>query len=443
MKVLVVGRGGREHALVWKIARSPLVDEVICAPGNPGTVELGRNVDVSPDDHAALVRLALDERVELAVIGPERPLCEGLGDKLRAAGVPVFGPGAAGARLEGSKGFAKDLLERHRIPTAPSRSFDRSGLAKSFLEGATAWPQVVKADGLADGKGVYICADAKEGRAAVDAIMEERRHGRAGERILIEEFQEGVEASVFAISDGKTILILEPVQDHKQVGEGDVGPNTGGMGVYSPVPHLTRRLHKQIEQRVLVPSIHALRHEGIEFRGILFCGLMLTDSGPRVLEYNVRFGDPECQALMRRWKSDIVPVLVATANGKLEDIEPPVWDSRACVGVVAASDGYPESPRKGDVIEGVSAAERSDDEVVVFQAGTREAGPDLLTDGGRVLCVTALADDLDGARDLAYTAYDRISWDGKFCRRDIGKREESRPDTGNGAQDDALATPAG
>ncbi len=423
LKVLVVGGGGREHSLVWKLAQSPQVLEVVCAPGNAGTlgIQNARNVDVAAGDVAGLVALAQEEQPGLVLVGPEDPLCAGLADRLRTAGFAVFGPGADGARLEGSKTFSKEFLGRYRIPTAAARQFDRSGLAKAHLDSCSTWPQVVKADGLAAGKGVYVCQDLAQGRAAVDAIMEEGRHGKAGERILIEEFMQGEEASVFAITDGATILILEPVQDHKQVGDGDAGPNTGGMGVYSPVAILNRRLHKQIEQRILIPTVHGLRQEGIEFRGVLFVGLMLTDSGPRVVEYNVRFGDPECQALVRRMQSDLFPILLAAAEGRLETIEPPTWDGRAVVGVVGASEGYPGEVRSGDRITGLDAAEE-EREVVVFQAGTRSEGPDLVTAGGRVVCVTALGSDLGEARTRAYAAYDLIDWDGKFCRRDIGAR---------------------
>lgn len=431
MKILVLGSGGREHALCWKIAQSPLVSEVLCAPGNGGTEEVARNVELDITDKGAVVSLARREGIALVVIGPEDALVAGVADALREAGVPAFGPGQAGAQLEGSKIYSKDFLERHRIPTGQARSFDRSGQAKGYLEGMGEWPLVIKADGLAAGKGVYVVKDLEQGRAAIDAIMEERRHGRSGERILIEEFLVGEEASVFAITDGSTIAILEIVQDHKQVGEGDTGPNTGGMGVYSPVPSLNARMHKQIEQRILVPTVHALRKEGIAYQGVLFVGLMLTESGPRVIEYNVRFGDPECQALMRRLKSDIVPVLLAAAKGDLESIEPPEWDARAVVGVVAAAAGYPETPQKGDVIEGLEAAGQVE-EVIVFQAGTKAKGQNVLTNGGRVLCVTAMADDLEQARGRAYEAYDRIHWDGKFCRRDIGTRHQP-PATSAGA----------
>lgn len=428
--VLVIGSGGREHALCWKIAQSELVSEVICTPGNAGISEVARIGKVAADDIAGLVTLAKAEQPGLIVIGPEDPLAAGLADRLRKEGFDVFGPGKEGAQLEASKAFSKDLLERHRIPTAASRSFDRSGGAKGYVEGCTAWPQVVKADGLAAGKGVYICQDVAEAKAAVDAIMEEGRHGKAGIRVVIEEFLVGEEASVFAITDGASVLVLEPVQDHKQVGDGDVGPNTGGMGVYSPVPELSKRIYKQIEQHVLLPSIHMLRREGIPFRGVLFIGLMLTEGGPRVIEYNVRFGDPECQVLVRRLKSDLVPILRATARTELESIEDPEWDARACVGVVAAAEGYPESPRKGDRITGLKEAGEVDT-AIVFHAGTKrvrtlDGDEEVLTNGGRVLTVTAMGKDSEEARKRAYEAYDKIRFAGKFCRRDIGRRREAR-----------------
>jgi phosphoribosylamine--glycine ligase len=426
MKILVVGGGGREHALVWKIAQSPLAPEILCAPGNPGTAQHARNVPIAANDVPGLQKLAQREAVDLVVIGPEEPLCLGLADKLRSVNILAFGPGAAGARIEGSKVFAKELLERHKIPCATDRRFDRSGAAKSYLEGCTTWPQVVKADGLAAGKGVFVCRDPRSACTAVDAIMENKSLGAAGARIVVEEFLVGDEASVLAITDGETILILEPVVDHKQVGEGDTGPNTGGMGVYSPVPALTRRIQRQIEQRILVPAIHALRREDIEFRGVLYAGLMITESGPKVLEFNARFGDPEAQALVRRLKGDLLAILLATAKGQLAAIEPPDWDPRVCVGVVAAAEGYPTKTRKGDPVSGLEAAAQVP-EVVVFQAGTaRHKDGEIVTSGGRVLCVTALGAALAEARERAYLAYDKVAFEGKFCRRDIGLRTALR-----------------
>ena len=426
MKVLVVGSGGREHALCWKIAQSPDCEALFCAPGNGGTANVATNLDISAMDTAGILGFCKEERIDLVVIGPEDPLCAGMADELRNAGISCFGPGAAGARLEGSKSYTKEVLERHRIPTATYRRFDRSGEAKDYLNACMVWPQVVKADGLAGGKGVFICQAPAEACSAVDAVMEERRLGEAaGASIIIEEFLEGEECSVFAITDGEAILILEPVVDHKQVGEGDTGPNTGGMGVYSPAPSLGQRVLRQIEQRVVIPSVHAICREGIEFRGVLFIGLMLTESGPKVLEYNVRFGDPETQALVRRFSGDLLPYLAATANGKLEGMDPPEWDKRFTVGVVGASEGYPGECGKGGRIEGLAEAEAVED-VVVFHAGTTPSGDGIVTAGGRVLCVSSMASDMETARERAYEAYDRIQWAGKFCRRDIGGRVEAR-----------------
>jgi phosphoribosylamine--glycine ligase len=419
MKVLVVGGGGREHALCWKIAQSPLVAEVLCAPGNAGTDTVARNVDVAAGDADGLAALVASEDVDLVVIGPEDPLCDGLADRLREAGARVFGPGADGARLEGSKVFAKEFLERNRILSATYRRFDRSGAAKSYLEGCSQWPQVIKADGLAAGKGVFVTEDARSACAIVDQLMEEKRLGPAGIAIVIEECLVGDEVSVLAITDGEALLVLEPVMDHKQVGEGDIGPNTGGMGVYSPVPLLSRRVQRQIEQQVLIPTLHGLRNEEITFRGVLFVGLMLTDAGPRVLEYNCRFGDPEVQACMRRLKSDLVPYLLAAASGELAELEGPEWDERTCVGVVAASEGYPGEYQKGDTIDGLEAADARE-EIVTFHAGTKRVEGGVVTNGGRVLCITSMGADVDEARESAYAAYGDIRWDGKFCRNDIG-----------------------
>lgn len=426
MKVLLVGGGGREHALAWKLSRSPLEPEILCAPGNPGTAQVARNIPVEATDIEGLVALAKKEQPDLVVVGPEEPLVMGLADRLRELKLRVFGPGATGAKLEGSKVHAKELLDRHRIPTAQWRRFDRSGIAKSYLEGCKEWPQVVKADGLAAGKGVFVCADAKTACSAIDEIMEKRTLGAAGDRVVIEECLLGEETSILSITDGETILILEPVMDHKQLLDGDLGPNTGGMGVVSPVPSLAKRILRQIEQRVLVPTVHALRRDEIPFRGTLFTGLMTTDAGPRVLEYNVRFGDPETQAIVRRLKGDLLPVMIACADGKLGEIEAPEWDERTVVGVVMAAEGYPASARKGAAIDGIEDAER-DPDVVVFQAGTkRSLKGDLVVAGGRVLCVTACGADVHEAREKAYAAVAKIRFDGRQYRTDIGIREQSR-----------------
>jgi len=419
LKVLVVGSGGREHALCWKIARSPLVQELVCAPGNAGTEEVARNVAVAANDVAGLVRLAKSEKFDLVVIGPEDPLNLGLADRLRELGMLVFGPNQAGARLEGSKVFAKEFLDRHRIPTGTWRRFERAGAAKGYLESQNQWPLVIKADGLAAGKGVFVVKGAEEGCAVVDQLMEEKKLGDAGREVVIEEFLPGRELSVLAITDGSTLCLLEPVMDYKQALDGDQGPNTGGMGFISPVPFVTQRLMRQVESRVLLPTLHGLKVEGIDYRGVLYAGLMITEAGPRVLEFNTRFGDPETQGILRRLKSDLVPLLLATARGELESAEVPEWDARACVGVVAAAEGYPGNYEKGHVIEGLRAAGEVE-EAVVFHAGTRADRSQVLTNGGRVLCVTALGRDVLEARERAYRSFDEVRWSGKSGRRDIG-----------------------
>jgi phosphoribosylamine--glycine ligase len=419
LKLLVVGSGGREHALCWKIAASPRVREVLCAPGNAGTAVVGRNVPVPANDVEGLVGLARSEKPDLVVIGPEEPLVLGLADQLRAAGFLVFGPNRNGARLEGSKVFAKEFLERHRIPTGGWKRFERAGAAKSFLESQPQWPQVIKADGLCAGKGVFVVHDAAEGCAVVDALMEEKKLGDAGREIVIEEFLPGQELSVQVLTDGSTLCLLEPVMDYKQAEDGDRGPNTGGMGFVSPVPFVTQRLMRQVESRVLVPALHGLRVEGIEYRGVLYAGLMITDAGPRVLEFNCRFGDPETQGILRRMGSDLVPYLLATARGTLESEAPLAWDPRACIGVVGAAQGYPGVYEKGHVIQGLAEAAAVED-AVVFQAGTRGDRGQVLTNGGRVVCVTALGADVSTARETAYRAFDLVRWSGKAGRTDIG-----------------------
>jgi phosphoribosylamine--glycine ligase len=317
--------------------------------------------------------------------------------------------------------FTKELLERHRIPTATWRRFDRSGLAKSYLETVKTWPQVVKADGLAAGKGVFICKDLPEARAAVDALMEEKRLGEAGVRIVIEEFLEGQEVSVMALTDGHTLLMLEPAVDHKQVGDGDTGPNTGGMGVVAPAPFVGKRLALAIEQRVFLPLLHALNLEEIPFRGVLFAGLMVSDAGPKVLEFNVRFGDPETQAVLRRLESDLFPYLLATAEGKLEEQEPPRWSPGVSVCVVGCAAGYPGEVRRGDPITGLERLDQ-DPRAVLFQAGTKQEGRHVVTNGGRVLCATGSGEDLEQAREQAYGLLKRVHFAGLFFRRDIGQR---------------------
>lgn len=431
LKVLVIGSGGREHALCWKIAASPLVRELLCAPGNAGTQTVARNVDVAATDLDGLVQLCAREKPDLVVVGPEDPLCLGLADRLRAAGLLVFGPGRAGARLEGSKVFSKEFLDRHRIPTGAWRRFERAGAAKAYLESQSQWPQVIKADGLCAGKGVFVVEDAREGCGVVDALMEKRTLGEAGREVVIEEFIAGRELSVQLLTDGTTLCLLESVMDYKQAQDGDSGPNTGGMGIVSPVSFVTQRLMRQIESRVLLPALHGLRVEGIDYRGVLYAGLMITEAGPRVLEFNCRFGDPETQGLVRRMRSDLVPYLLAVARGELEKEQPPEWDERTCVGVVAAAQGYPGPYEKGHVIQGLAEANAVTD-AVVFQAGTKSDRSQVLTNGGRVLCVTALGSDALAAREQAYQAFDLVRWNGKFGRRDIGLPRATRAGAGAG-----------
>ena len=419
MRILVVGSGGREHALAWKIARSPLVEKLWTAPGNPGTAEQGENVPIAATDLDGLVRFARENSVDLVVVGPEDPLTLGLVDRLLEHKIPAFGPNAAAAELEGSKAFAKELLVRHRIPTAAYRVYRDLNPALSYLDGGARYPVVVKASGLAAGKGVTICADNASARTAVKQLLEDRIHGDAGATVLIEEFLDGPEASAFAITDGKTIVPLEFCQDHKSLREGGEGPNTGGMGAISPNPVVSERMRDSIERQVLVPTVHAMNHEGKRFRGVIYAGLKVTPAGPKVLEYNVRFGDPEAQVLMMRMRSDIVPYLAATAAGTLEELEAPEFDLRPCVCVVLASGGYPGSYRKGLPITGIEDVARSDS-LQVFEAGTSLEDGARVTSGGRVLAVTALGDSLSQARQAAYSAAEQIQFDGKVIRRDIG-----------------------
>ncbi len=420
MRILLVGSGGREHALAWKISRSPLCEQLWTAPGNPGTAAYGENLDLAADDLDGLVTFAQEQQVDLVVVGPEDPLAAGLVDRLAAAGIAAFGPSAEAAELEGSKAFCKEVMVRHRVPTASYRIYKDLNPAVSYLEGGARYPLVVKASGLAAGKGVVICPDAATARQAVKAMLEDGLHGDAGRTVVVEEFLQGPEASAFALTDGRTIVPLENCQDHKQLREGGQGPNTGGMGAISPNPQVSERTRDTIERQVLLPTVHGLNHEGRRFRGLLFAGIKLTPAGPKVLEFNVRFGDPECQVLMMRMKSDLVPYLNACAHGNLEELEAPEWDPRPAVTVVLASGGYPGAYPKGLEITGIEEVAQ-DDELQVFQAGTGIDDGKLVTAGGRVLAVTALGDDLDQARERAYAAADTIQFEGKTLRRDIGK----------------------
>ncbi len=420
MRILVVGGGGREHALCWAIAASPLCDQLYCAPGNAGIAREATCVPIGAEDVDALVAFAREEAIDFVVVGPEAPLVLGLADRLNEAGIKVFGPSAAAAELEGSKGFMKDLCAKYGIPSAAYGRFTDAGAAKAYLRAQGA-PIVVKADGLAAGKGVTVAGTIAEAEAAVDAALLDRAFGEAGAEVVIEECLVGEEASVFALVDGKTTLMLASAQDHKQVGDGDTGPNTGGMGAYSPAPIVTEDLSRRVMDEILQPTVRAMREEGRPYKGVLYGGLMITADGPKLLEYNVRFGDPECQVLMTRLKSDLLPALIATSDGLLECFDLRWYDETALV-VVLAAKGYPGGYQKGTVIRGIEAAE-SDEAVTVFHAGTK-TGEDgaLLANGGRVLGVTALGATAAEAQRHAYAAVDRIDWPEGFCRRDIGWR---------------------
>lgn len=418
MNILVIGSGGREHALCWALAASPLADSIACAPGNGGIAEVAICVDIAPMDFGSLIAYCKMNDIGLVVVGPEGPLVAGLVDRLEGAGIAAFGPSAAAARLEGSKGFTKDLCARHGIPTAAYGRFRDADAANAYIAGRGA-PIVVKADGLAAGKGVVIAMSEDEARSAV-ADCFAGKFGGAGAEVLIEEFLEGDEASFFALVDGDHILPLASAQDHKRVGEGDTGPNTGGMGAYSPAPIVTHAIADEILERIIKPTVAAMADEGHPYRGVLYAGIMLTGAGPQLLEYNVRFGDPECQVLMPRLFSDLLPALLATRDGVLDHVDLR-WRDEAALCVVLAANGYPGAYDKGSAIGGL--AEAADvEEVTIFHAGTEVRDGATLATGGRVLGVTALGSDLAAAQARAYAAVDRIDWPGGFCRRDIGRR---------------------
>jgi phosphoribosylamine---glycine ligase len=420
MKILVVGSGGREHALVWKMAQSPLVSTLLAAPGSAAIGELATCHDIPVSDLDGLIDLARSESVDLVVIGPENPLCDGLADRLRQAGIATFGPSKLAARLEASKAFAKDFYARHNVPSARYGTFSNAGEAKAFLDQFKP-PYVLKADGLAAGKGVVILSDRAEAEAEIDAFLS-GKFGEASKTLVIEEFMEGEEVSIFALCDGKTVLYCGAAQDHKRVGEGDTGPNTGGMGAYSPAPIAKPALIETAMKTIIQPVADGLAREGSPFQGVLFAGLMVTADGPKVVEFNIRFGDPECQVLMMRIENDLVPYLQATATGHLADMPPISWTAEPAITVVMAANGYPEAYQKGSIIEGVDAANRMEG-VVVFEAGTgRDADNARIATGGRVLNVTASGETLHYAVDRAYAAVDEIDWPGGFCRRDIAWR---------------------
>jgi len=427
VKVLVIGKGGREHALAWKLAQSPRVSRVYCAPGNAGTGEDGVNVEIEANELDKLLRFARKENIDLTVVGPEEPLTLGIVDQFTRAGLRIFGPTKAAAELEGSKVFAKELMRHADIPTAEYRVFDHPDPARRYVESRD-YPLVVKADGLAGGKGAIVCSTNEEALAAVELIMVREAFGAAGRRVVIEKRLEGQEVSVLALVSGRTIIPLPPAQDHKAAFDGDEGPNTGGMGAYCPASLVTLDLMREIESSILVPTVHAMKRSRRAFRGILYAGLMLTNQGPRVLEFNVRLGDPECQPMLMRLKTDMAELLFAAADGNLDQFEGGrlEWDPRPAVCVVLASKGYPGSYQKGRAIAGLAEAAKLPD-VKVFHAGTRRVDDRVVTDGGRVLGVTALGADLAAAREKCYQAVRRIEFGGMFYRRDIGARGPMRP----------------
>ena len=422
MKILVIGGGGREHALAWKLSASPKVQQVYVAPGNGGTALSPNLKNVPLTDLAALRDWALAEKIALTVVGPEQPLAAGVVDDFRAHGLRIFGPTQAAAQLESSKAFSKDFMARHGIPTAAYETFSDPGAAHAYVDRLGA-PIVVKADGLAAGKGVVVAATKEEAHAAIDDMLGGNTlgvaHNDGGARVVIEEFLQGEEASFIVLCDGKNVVAMASSQDHKRLKDGDEGPNTGGMGAYSPAPVVTPDVHARAMRDVILPTIRGMDKDGIPFTGFLYAGLMIDGDGkPKTLEFNTRMGDPETQPIMMRLKSDLVDVLMAATSGKLDEVELK-WDRRVALGVVLAAGGYPLSPKKGDLISGLP---KPTDEVVVFHAGTVAAGDQIKTSGGRVLCVTALADSVKQAQTKAYDAARGIHFDGMQYRRDIGHR---------------------
>jgi len=423
MNILVIGSGGREHALVWKIRQSPKAGKVFCAPGNAGSAKLAQNVLIPVEDMEALARFAKDNMVGLTVVGPEAPLCDGIVDLFHEQGLTIFGPSGAAARLEGSKDFMKSVVTSAGAPTA---RYETHTVRDEAVEALERFPGgvVVKADGLAAGKGVVVCAAREEAVAAIDRMMGRMEFGAAGATVVLEEKLTGEEASVLVFCDGERYHMMPAAQDHKRIGDGDTGPNTGGMGAYSPAPVVTQGILADIETSIIKPVIKTMRDMGAPYRGVLYAGVMITGDGPKVLEFNCRFGDPECQPVMMRLKSDIVPLLTACARGKLPS-EPPEWDSRASVCVVMGAGGYPGLYQKGKKITGLEQVAAMEN-VMVFHAGTRMDGQNVVTSGGRVLGVTSLGDSVAAAVDLAYEAVEKIKWDGAVYRRDIAKRALSR-----------------
>ncbi|KJF80076.1 phosphoribosylamine--glycine ligase [Photobacterium angustum] len=425
MKVLIIGNGGREHALGWKVAQNPQVETVFIAPGNAGTALEPKleNVEIGVEDIAALVEFAQNNQIGLTIVGPEAPLVIGVVDAFRAAKLPIFGPTEAAAQLEGSKAFTKDFLARHNIPTAEYQNFTEIEPALAYLKQKGA-PIVVKADGLAAGKGVIVAMTEQEAEDAVRDMLAGNAFGEAGHRVVIEEFLDGEEASFIVMVDGKNVLPMATSQDHKRVGNGDTGPNTGGMGAYSPAPVVTKEIHDRVMKEVIYPTVEGMAAEGAPYTGFLYAGLMIMSDGtPKVIEYNCRFGDPETQPIMLRMQSDLVELCLAAIDEKLDTVESK-WDPRASIGVVLAAGGYPASYNKGDVISGLPQQEIAGEKV--FHAGAANNNGNIVTNGGRVLCATAMGDTVLEAQQRAYALAKQISWDGMFHRDDIGYRAIAR-----------------
>ena len=425
MKVLVIGNGGREHALTWKAAQSDLVSEVFVAPGNPGTAlePKTKNVNIGVCDIDALADFAEKEKIDLTIVGPEAPLVAGIVDEFKKRNLKIFGPTKAAAQLEGSKSFTKDFLMRHNIPTAKYKNFTDVNEALSYLDSVEI-PVVVKADGLAAGKGVIVAQTRQEAKDAVKDMLSGNAFGEAGCKVVIEDFLSGEEASFIVMVDGKNVLPMATSQDHKRVGDGDQGPNTGGMGAYSPAPVVTKTVYDRVMEQIIYPTVKGMAAENNEYVGFLYAGLMIDDAGnPKVIEFNCRFGDPETQPIMMRMKSDLVELCDAACDGKL-DTKTCEYDERPAVGVVLAAEGYPQSPRKGDVISGLESVAEPGSKI--FQAGTKQTDGKIVTSGGRVLCATALGSDIKEARDNAYRLAETVSWNGMFYRNDIAYRAIAR-----------------
>ena len=426
MNILVIGSGGREHALCWKLRQSKRVKDIFCAPGNPGTAEVAENVNIpvmEHQEHEDVVQFCRKNAVDLVVVGPEVPLAKGITDALESSGMKVFGPRYEAARLESSKIFAKELMGGYDIPTAAFRVFEDYKKAENYIADASRFPIVVKAYGLAAGKGVVIAQNADEALAAARAMLIEKKFGSAGQRIIIEEFLTGEEASVIVVTDGENVIPLASSQDHKRALDGDEGPNTGGMGAYSPAPVVDDRLFGEIMEAIIYPTIRGLANEGFVYRGVLYAGIMVTESGPKVLEYNVRFGDPETQVILPRLKSDLAELAMATAEGDISGIKLE-WDERSAGGVVLASGGYPGEYEKGKKITGIAEARKEG--ALVFHAGTRDSHGEIMTDGGRVLNVVGLGYGIKEAMDNAYKGVSKIHFGGMHYRKDIGSRAIAR-----------------